>query len=86
MADLFATLDRMSIEPDSSERVAAQFTLHVTAGARGPDRAQEDPEQPVVGSSRGRNPSDAIAIGDHVVIQHLDDRKHLAVTLTRTSA
>ena len=83
MADLFATLDRMSIEPDSSERVAAQFTLHVTAAARGPDQEEEDPEQPAPGSSRGRSPSDAIAIGDRVVIQHLDDRKHLAVTLTR---
>ena len=60
MADLFATLNRMGVEPDSSERAAAQFTLHVTAAARGPDQEEEDPR-----TTRSRILSRSQPVGCH---------------------
>jgi transcription elongation GreA/GreB family factor/very-short-patch-repair endonuclease len=92
--DLIATLDRMEIEPDSSERSAARYTRHIEViapkahtGNSGDDDAGIAGETGnterlrVVTESRAAR--EDIAIGDRVVFQYLDDRKQLAVTLTR---
>ena len=83
MADLFAILNRMGVDPGGSERAATHYTDHVIAEPVNRRDENETMQAPELSSPSSREPSDAIAIGDRVVIQYLDDRKQLAVTLTR---
>lgn len=82
MADLFAILNRMGVDPGGSERAATHYTDHVIAEPVNRRDENETMQAPELSSPSSREPSDAIAIGDRVVIQYLDDRKQLAVTLT----
>ena len=83
MADLFATLDRMGIEPQTGPAAAESFTEHRIVGASGAaaiasaieDEHNEHPAQHVE-----RN---GIRVGDRVVVRYLDDNKTFSLTLTR---
>ena len=84
MADLFATLHRLSIEPDNSASVANTYTLHVHASRKGDPRAPQTHvgvSRPT-GATEAQTP-DAVRVGDRVAIQYLDDRKQLTITLTK---
>jgi hypothetical protein len=94
MADLFATLDRLGIHPDKSARHPNAYTLHLRAPTKGEARPVSGTSRgPTTPAScqwsftfdrvrQGAFP-DAIRIGDCVVIQYLDDRKQLTLTLTK---
>ena len=79
IADLFATLDRIGVEPNSSERAAVPYTLHIKAPPKVLPSTADSADPNDTGAPAAR---DGIAIGDRVVIQYLDDRKQLAVTVT----
>ena len=90
MADLFATLDRLGIEPDNSTRVANTHTLHFHA-SRKADAVPSPQLQTREGALRPSGTAethllDAVGIGDRVAIQYLDDRKQLTITLTKDHA
>ena len=94
MADLFATLDRLGIDPDNSARRANTYTLHFHAPRKSEAASSAEPVAVTpapqalreiahpTGTAKAPSP-DAIRIGDRVVIQYLDDRKQLTVTLTK---
>jgi very-short-patch-repair endonuclease len=79
VTDLFATLDRIGVEPNRSERTAARYTLHIKAPPKTFPPTADSSDSNDTGKPAAR---DGIAIGDRVVIQYLDDRKQLVVTLT----
>jgi very-short-patch-repair endonuclease len=80
MADLFSMLTRIGIEPGYLGHEAAQYTHHVVAE---PANQSQLSAPRTSDPSRGRASPGAIAIGDRVALQYLDDRKNLTVTLTR---
>lgn len=81
MSDLLATLDRMGIERGASPLAAAQYTRHITAEPAQPPTSGEEEADPA--SPKGPGSLDAIAIGDRVVIQYLDDLKRQTLSLNR---
>jgi very-short-patch-repair endonuclease len=78
MADLFAMLEHMGIEPAGDERGGEHLTQHVVAKpAGGPATVARETPVP---------PEDAIRVGDRVLVQYLDDKKQLTLTLTHDQA
>lgn len=89
MADLYAVLQRMGIEPDQGPTTPAGLTVHRTVG---PALAGESPPDPIIvpGQAGGPEPRGAakangaagIRVGDRVVIRYLDTGKAATFTLT----
>jgi len=78
MADLFALLKRMGIEPAGGERAGERLTRHVVAKpADAPATVAREAPAP---------PEDTIRVGDRVLVEYLDDKKQLTLTLTYDQA
>jgi very-short-patch-repair endonuclease len=75
MADLFATLERMGIEPAGPDTAPRRYTEHRTARSA-PSEAAPARREPSPAPARG------IRIGDRVALRSLDDNKALTVTVS----
>lgn len=80
MADLFATLDRMGIEPQEANPRDEIYTAHRVVEARSLGKAQAAgaPGEPLTSST-----SSGIRIGDRVIVRYLDNNKQLSFVLSK---
>jgi len=76
MADLFATLERLSIRPMNNDDSPETFTEQRVAQAGGSAERTRSQSQ-----SRGASPP-GVRLGDRVVIRYLDDNKTATYTLS----
>jgi very-short-patch-repair endonuclease/transcription elongation GreA/GreB family factor len=86
MADLFATLDRLGIEPQHADGSDERYTEHrvaATKGSRRPsERAEANGVAPGAGSVEKATRS-GIQIGDRIVVRYFDDNKTSSFVLSK---
>jgi very-short-patch-repair endonuclease/transcription elongation GreA/GreB family factor len=86
MADLFATLDRLGIEPQHTDMADERYTEHRVAATKGSRRPSERAEANAVVPGAGsveKAIQSGIQIGDRIIIRYLDDNKTSSFVLSK---
>jgi very-short-patch-repair endonuclease/transcription elongation GreA/GreB family factor len=86
MADLFATLDRLGIQPEQGDGSDERYTEHRVAAPKGSARAAEAVEANgaiAVSGSIEKASRSGIQIGDRIVVRYLDDNRTMSFVLSK---